>query len=181
MPRQSEGCWRLRDCAAAREAPQDEEDDDPAWCAAAPAPQLLAVRPHISWSLWTCCGSDTFQSPPRQLRGLLQNAFRVGLETIRDAATPRDASDGWKLLLLCSFASRRTSCAEELRGRGSTFVAERWFGLPREDARPASFHHVQSTRFVNGTNPQQARSNMEAIAISTTDMAASAEYIPPLH
>ena len=76
---------------------------------------------------------------------------------------------------------RRTSCAEELRGRGSTFVAERWFGLPREDARPASFHHFQSTRFVNGTNPQQARRNMEAIAISTTDMAASAEYIPPLH
>ena len=42
----------------------------------------------------------TFQTPPRQLRGLLRTAFRTALETLRDAATIEDECDGWKLFML---------------------------------------------------------------------------------
>eukprot|EP00439_Symbiodinium_sp_Y106_P027522 s2258_g3.t1 len=42
----------------------------------------------------------TFQSPPRQLRGLLRNALRVSLEAIRDDAGTDTERDGWKLFLL---------------------------------------------------------------------------------
>ena len=87
--------------AAAREA-QDEEDEERTGPPPmpSPAPSAVSLCGHLGvltpvnlvgvLRQWL----RTFQSPPRQLRGLLRNAFRVGLEAIRDAATPADASDG---------------------------------------------------------------------------------------
>ena len=47
-----------------------------------------------------CWAGRLSGKPPRQLRGLLRHALRIGLETIRDAPTPERASVGWKLFLL---------------------------------------------------------------------------------
>ncbi|CAE7744407.1 unnamed protein product [Symbiodinium sp. CCMP2592] len=82
----------------------------------------------------------TLQSPPRQLRGLLRHAFRVGLETIRDAPTPEQASVGWKLFLLAPRmllyrAPGATRVAShELRRREALFLAGKWLDLLNEAA-----------------------------------------------
>ena len=85
----------------------------------------------------------TFQSAPRQLRRLLRNAFRVGLEHIRDAPTQAQASTGWKLFLLAPrmLLYRAPGAGqvppEELRRREKVFLAGQWLDLLREAASAA--------------------------------------------
>ena len=79
----------------------------------------------------------------RQLRGLLRNAFRVGLEHIRDAPTQAQASTGWKLFLLAPrmLLYRAPGAgqvpSEELRRREKAFLAGQWLDLLREAASAA--------------------------------------------
>ena len=85
----------------------------------------------------------TFQSAPRQLRGLLRNAFRVGLEHTRDAPAHAQASTGWKLFLLapCMLLYHGPGIGrvppEELRRREKAFLAGQWLDLLREAASAA--------------------------------------------
>ena len=86
----------------------------------------------------------TLQSPPRQLKGLLRNAFRVGLETIRDAPSSEEASDGWKLFLLAprmllyrSPGEQRVP-PEELRRRERAFQGGHWRELLQQAAGAAA-------------------------------------------
>ena len=86
----------------------------------------------------------TLQSPPRQLRGLLRNAFRVGLETMRDAPSSEEASDGWKLFLLAPRMLLYRSPGEqhvppeELRRRERAFQGGHWRELLQEAAGAAA-------------------------------------------
>ena len=85
----------------------------------------------------------TFQSPPRQLRGLLRNALRVSLEAIRDDAGTDTERDGWKLLLLapCMLLFRTPGVAhvppQEFKRRERLFCEGSWTQLLRESVAAA--------------------------------------------
>ena len=134
--------------------PLQAEDDDDVAPPPAPSPPPRAGRaPPLHTHLEVLQALDleaelrdrvyTFQSAPRQLRGLLRNAFRVGLEHIRDAPTQAQASTGWKLFLLAPrmLLYRAPGAGqvppEELRRREKVFLAGQWLDLLREAASAA--------------------------------------------
>ena len=85
----------------------------------------------------------TFQSPPRQLRGLLRNALRVSLEAIRDDAGTDTERDGWKLFLLAPrmLLFRTPGVAhvppQEFKRRERLFCEGSWTQLLRESVAAA--------------------------------------------
>ena len=121
----------------------------------------------------------TFQSPPRQLRGLLRNnALRVSLEAIRDDAGTDTERDGWKLFFLAPrmLLFRTPGVAhvppQEFKRRERLFCEGSWAQLLRESvaaAQPAQpvrdtvvrqSHHRSALRVTSGavlTEPPRSR------------------------
>ena len=85
----------------------------------------------------------SFQSPPRQLRGLLRNAPRLSLEAIRDEAGTDIERDGWKLFLLAPpmLLFRTPGVAhvlpQEFKRRKRLFCEGGWTQLLRESVAAA--------------------------------------------
>ena len=107
---------------------------------------LPAMLPHLrSIDLAAELGNRvyTFQSPPRQLRGLLRNAMRVALEAILDGAGTDTELDGWKLFVLAPrmLLFRAPGAARvplaELARRERLFCEGKWVQLLVESAAAA--------------------------------------------
>ena len=126
--------------------PLQAEDDDDVAPPPAPSPPRPA-HPLCTHTLKPCrpwtSKPNSATASPRQLRGLLRNAFRVGLEHIRDAPTQAQASTGWKLFLLAPrmllYRAPGTGQVppEEPRRREKFFLAGQWLDLLREGASAA--------------------------------------------
>ena len=118
----------------------------------------------------------TFQSPPRQLRGLLRNnALRVSLEAIRDDAGTDTERDGWKLFFLAPrmLLFRTPGVAhvppQEFKRRERLFCEGSWAQLLRESVAAAQrdtvvrqSHHRSALRVTSGavlTEPPRSRTS----------------------
>ncbi|CAE7250676.1 unnamed protein product [Symbiodinium sp. CCMP2456] len=101
----------------------------------------------------------TFQSPPRQLRGLLRNALRVSLEAIRDGAGTDRECEGWKLFLLAPrmllYRTPGTTHVppEEIKRRERLFCDGQWTELLRESAGAAQ--QIRPAREPKSACPQK--------------------------
>ena len=136
--------------APAHDSLQAEDDDDVAPPPAPSPPPRAGRAPLLHTHLEALQALDLeaellnrVYTSLRQLRGLLRNAFRVGLEHIRDAPTQAQASTGWKLFLLAPrmLLYRAPGAgqvpSEELRRREKAFLAGQWLDLLREAASAA--------------------------------------------
>ena len=93
----------------------------------------------------------TFQTPPRQMRGLLRNAVRIALEAILNAPGTDTELDGWKLFVLAPrmllFRAPGASRVprDELARRERLFCEGRWAQLLHECVAAARESAVVTT------------------------------------